>query len=197
MKRREFIKAAAVSTVAAPAASTDARNERNAPLTAAHRIRKLRLMARRDNGLTIITDGPPNPRKLIRPDIIDQAFGAGTYNVLSQPDHWEMIDQGWFKGADLFQPRENVDQEWWIWQCYFRPENEAHDILYNLLSDQIQGVFGGSVPELGLHMGEHPCSPRLATAWLSDSSFIGRFSDAVSKRSKWLVVDQEVIASDN
>jgi hypothetical protein len=40
----------------------------------------------------------------------------GTHQAVFQPDHWAMIDAGWFGGNDLFDPAESGGLELWIWQ---------------------------------------------------------------------------------
>ena len=100
-----------------------------------------------------------------------------------------MIDEGWFAEGDLYEPAVFEDPAFRIWHANYRPETEAHDLLYDLFQDQITGPFGARLPDLGLELGEHPSTPRYATAKLDGDWCLTRLTDEVAARTVWLVVD--------
>lgn len=111
------------------------------------------------------SDGPYEPRKVIRWTVIEEVFGAGTYNQLSQRDQWEMIEAGWFTGDDLHLPVPTGDDTYLVWKGYYHPVCEAHDLLRDLFATRYWSMFHGgwAVPN-GMTLAEHPCTPRYATA---------------------------------
>ena len=192
MQRREFLKTTVVSTIATPILQMPAEARPTEPLRAAPRVRYLHIKPARGGKLLILSDGAPDPRKLIKQEVLDRAFGTGTYLELTQPDHWQMIDQGWFAGVELFGPLDHSCAEYWQWHAYYRPECEAHDLLYNLFQDQIEGFMGGYVHGLGLEFAEHPCSPRLATVKLAEARYLPALKEAVAAKTEWVVVDPKI-----
>jgi hypothetical protein len=52
----------------------------------------------------IVTDVLPFPRRLVKFDVIEEAFGEGSFRKLTQRDHWRLIDEGRFSRDDTFQP---------------------------------------------------------------------------------------------
>ncbi len=187
--RRVFIVTSA-ATASSPLA-VHAANERDVrlPLKAQPQVRTLFTKPTVDGRLLLFSDGPEKPSKLIKPEALERAFGPGTNLVLQQPDHWRMIEEGWFAEEDLYEPTEFEDPAFGIWHANYRPETEAHDLLYDLFSDQITGPFGARIPNLGLELGEHPSTPRYATAKLDGSWCLPHLSAEVAERTSWLVVD--------
>lgn len=139
----------------------------------------------------LFSDGADKPRKLIKPGALERAFGHGIERLLLQPDHWRMIEEGRFSGEDLYRPSDFDDPAFQVWQANYKPETEAHDLLYNLLGDKMANPFSGRIPELGLEFGEHPSTPRYATAKLEDEWFLPRLKAEVAARTAWLVIDEE------
>ena len=83
-----------------------------------------------DGRLLLCSDSPETPPTLIKSAALERAFGPGTDLLLQQPDHWRMIDEGWFVGDDLYEPTDFEDPAFLIW-------TEAHDFLYDLFRDRI------------------------------------------------------------
>jgi len=77
-----------------------------------------------------------------------------------------MIEEGWFTEEDLYEPADFEDPAFRIWHANYRPENEAHDLLYDLFEDDISGPVATYIAEHALELGEHPSTPRYATAKL-------------------------------
>lgn len=120
------------------------------PLKAQPKARSLMAKLINDGQLLLFSDGPVAPPKLIKPATLEQAFGPGTDVILTQPDHWRMIEEGWFAEGDLYEPTDPDDPAFAVWQANYRPETEAHDLLYEIFRDRITGPFGTNIPELGL-----------------------------------------------
>lgn len=191
MKRREFMKASAVAMVAVPSPSLAADQRPDLPLKAELRLHELHLEPRQDGRFILLGGGPLSPRKLIRPEALARAFGKGTCEAIVQPDHWAMIEAGWFGEDDLYMPDDFDDPQYRIWYANYRPECEAHDLLYDLFRDSLEGFFFRSLPSLGLDFAEHPCSPRLATVKLDHESFIQPLITAVEAQTKWIVINPD------
>jgi hypothetical protein len=93
--RRTFLQTAASGSVASPLATPTEANaspgtvDRSRPLRAEPRLRVLK--ARRETwtrgSLRLYSDGPLDPPPLIRPEVLDAAFGKGVGRSLHQPDH--------------------------------------------------------------------------------------------------------------
>ena len=187
--RRDFIVTTA-ATASSPLAVNAAEEPKvRLPLKAQPRIRALFTKPTGDGRLLLFSDGPVSPSKLIKPEALERAFGPGTDLVLQQRDHWRMIEEGWFAEEDLYEPTEFEDPAFRIWHANYRPETEAHDLLYDLFRDQINGPFGARIPDVGLELGEHPSTPRYATAKLDDDWCLPRLRAEVAERTSWLVID--------
>ncbi|MDG2259599.1 MAG: hypothetical protein P8L68_14020 [Paracoccaceae bacterium] len=139
-----------------------------------------------------MTDGPQEPPKLIRPKALERMFGAGTSNMLQQPDHWRMIEEGWFSGEDLFELAVEKDHAFYTWHANYRPETEAHDLIYDLFRDQIDNPFGLRLPSLGLELAEHPSTPRYATAKLDGEWCLPNFMAEIGAHTKWIEIDNGI-----
>lgn len=186
--RRNFI-AASAATASGPLAGAAAEQDRRLPLKAEPRVRTLLARPAEDGRLRLISDGPEAPPKLIRPEALERAFGTGTSLVLYQPDHWRMIDEGWFIDDDLYEPSDVKDTAFYIWQANYRPETEAHDLLYDLFENDITGPFGIRIAKYGLELGEHPCTPRYATAKLDGAECLPDLAAEVARRTRWLIIE--------
>ena len=186
--RRDFI-AATAATISNPLSSNAAGAHRiRSPLKAVPRVRTLFSKPAINGRLLLLTDGPQEPPKLIRPKALERMFGAGTSNMLQQPDHWRMIEEGWFSGDDLFEPAVEKDHAFYTWHANYRPETEAHDLLYDIFRDQIDSPFGLRLPSLGLELAEHPSTPRYATAKLDGEWCLPNLMAAVCERTKWIKI---------
>jgi hypothetical protein len=162
LNRRSFL---AASVMASVAATLPAQAYAPAPLRAQPKHRRI-FPKREESGSWLLhSDGPYQPRKVIRGEVIEEFFGEGTYNQLSQRDHWEMIEAGWFSGPDLHLPVPLGDHTYDVWKGYYHPITEAHDLLRDLFAAKYPVLprFGGTLPN-GMRMGEHPSTPRYATA---------------------------------
>ena len=194
--RRDFIVTTA-ATASSPLALQAAEEQHIClPLRALPRVRTLSAKPTGEGRLLLFSDGPETPPKLIRSEALERAFGPGTDLVLQQPDHWRMIDEGWFAEEDLYEPAEFEDPAFRIWHANYRPETEAHDLLYDLFRDQIAGPFVVHVPDLGLELGEHPSTPRYATAKLDGDWCLHRLAEEVAARTAWLVVDGSIASGE-
>ncbi|WP_433989925.1 hypothetical protein SuNHUV7_09500 (plasmid) [Pseudoseohaeicola sp. NH-UV-7] len=191
--RRNFI-AASAATASGPLALGAAEEDRRLPLKAEPRVPILRARPAEDGRLLLISDGPEAPRKLIRPEALERAFGTGTERVLYQPDHWRMIDEGWFMNDDLYEPSDCEGAAFDIWQANYRPEIEAHDLLFALFEDDITGPFGARIAKYGLELSEHPSTPRYATAKLDGAGCLPGLAAEVARRTRWLVIEARVAA---
>lgn len=163
MNRRDFL--AASSAMAAVTAAGPAPAFAPSPLRALPRHRRIFVQQEDEFSWLFCSDAPAYPPKVVRYDVIERVFGAGTYDTLGQPDHWRMIAEGWFGGEDLHQPVPLGDWTYTIWKSFYHPVVEAHDLL--------RAAFGwrfGIVPSIGgglrngLVFAEHPSTPRYTTA---------------------------------
>ncbi len=191
MKRRDFLKTSVATATAASTISARAEASRPEPLRAEPRVRILHLKPEEYGAFKIISDGCPHPRKLVRSAVLDARFGKGTSGVLLQPDHWRMIEEGWFSEEELYRPAEFEDPAFRVWHATYKPEVEAHDLLLDLFSDRIKGSFCSTVPELGLTFAEHPCTPRLATVTLAPAFLLPDLAEAIAERTEWLLLDTD------
>lgn len=187
--RRDLIVTSAAA--ASSPLAVHAANERDVrlPLKAQPRVRTLFTKPTGDGRLLLFSDGPESPSKLIKPEALERTFGPGTDLVLQQPDHWRMIEEGWFADEDLYEPTEFEDPAFLIWHANYRPETEAHDLLYDLFRNQITGPFGARIADLGLELGEHPSTPRYATAKLDGDWCLPHLRAEVAERTSWVVID--------
>ena len=184
--RRRFIAATATSPLALPQQASASPQQ---PLKANPRVRTLHWREAEDGRLILFSDGSPVPRRLIKDEVLDRMFGSGTHLVLHQPDHWRMIEEGWFSEEDLYQPTGLDDPAYRIWHANYKPEVEAHDLLYDLFRDRISGPFSAIIPELGLVLAEHPSTPRLALAKLNNEWCLPSLVEEVTRITSWLIVD--------
>lgn len=190
LSRRDFMTTAAITTATTTLFEAARAAPARQPLRALPRVRTLYARPHESGGLRLFSDGAPEPRALVREDVLDRAFGRGAARLLQQPDHWRMIDEGWFAGDDLYTPEDPSSMEYWIWQANHHPECEAHDLLCDLFRAGLS-VPWGSVPELGLALGEHPCTPRFATATLHHPAALPRLARQVAEMTTWVIVDPE------
>ena len=187
--RRDFIVTTAATASSPLALNAAAETDVRLPLKAQPRVRTLFTKPTADDRLLLFSDGPETPSKLIKSEALERTFGPGTDLVLQQPDHWRMIEEGWFAEEDLYEPTEFEDPAFRIWHANYRPETEAHDLLYDLFRDQITGPFGARIPDVGLELGEHPSTPRYATAKLDGDWCLPHLRAEVAERTSWLVID--------
>lgn len=187
--RRLFMTFAAVSTAAAALfpASSRARDV-CLPMRATIRKRTIHARPHDDGKVRLYTDASPEPRALIRDAALERAFGKGVAVRLNQPDHWRMIDAGWFEGDDLFVPSDRASWEFAIWQANYHPECEAHDLLVDLFGSGLSVDRRPLIPA-GLSLGEHPSSPRFATATLHSPHYLQGLAHMVAQKTDWVRVD--------
>ncbi len=79
-------------------------------------------------GFRIMTDALPFPRRLVKFDVIEEAFGEGSFRKLTQREHWRLIDQGRFSREDTFQPGVG-DGYYPVWAANYSPDSEAVGLL--------------------------------------------------------------------
>ena len=130
--RRDFIVTSAATASSQLAKGANAEQKDCLPLRALPKVRTLYARQASDGQLLLVSDGQETPKKLIRSEPLERAFGHGITPLLMQPDHWRMIEEGWFSGEDLYQPAGLDDPAFRIWQANYRPETEAYDLLYDL-----------------------------------------------------------------
>lgn len=163
MNRREFL--AASTAMAALASLRPAKAFAPEPLRALPRLRRVFAREEQSGSWLFYSDAPEMPRKVIRFKVIEQVFGKGSYATLAQPDHWRMIDEGWFAGKDLHQPIPVCDPTWETWRAFYHPVVEAHDLLAGALGLGFpRRPWLQPPPRNGLVLAEHPSTPRHATA---------------------------------
>jgi hypothetical protein len=132
--RRDFIVKTATTASSSFALQAAADQDGRLPLRALPSVRTILAKPTGDGRLLLISDGAETPPKLIKAKALEREFGPGIELVLTQPDHWRMIDEAWFAEEDLYEPTSFDDPAFMIWHANYRPETEAHDLLYNLLS---------------------------------------------------------------
>lgn len=194
LNRRNFL---AASVMASVAAILPDHAFALTPLRAQPKHRRI-FPKREERGSWLMhSDGPYEPRKVIRWTVIEEAFGVGTYNQLSQRDQWAMIEAGWFAGDDLHLPVPLGDDTYLVWKGYYHPVSEAHDLLRDLFATRYWSMFHGgwAVPN-GMMLAEHPCTPRYATARVeSDLALLRCHFDVASFGSTVeLVLPDELLA---
>ncbi|NKX43996.1 twin-arginine translocation signal domain-containing protein [Roseicyclus persicicus] len=196
LSRRQFIKTAAVTTAAASLAEpTEAvTGTPRLPLKAEPRRRTIFARSHVGGQLRLYSDAADQPRALIRQDALDRAFGKGAGQGLLQPDHWRMIDEGWFSGDDLFLPTDPDCSEFAVWQANYHHDCEAHDILADLLGVHLS-PWGGRLDRVGLSFAEHPCTPRFATATLVHADCLPHLVREVAERSDWISVHPDPVST--
>ena len=181
--RRDFVVRTAAGLTAVHVLTTPLMAAAPRPIRGAKVSRKLLVRDEPDGRCLLVSDGPTVPRELIRPEAVHRVFGPGVYDTLSQPDHWSMIDAGWFGGEDLFTPVPLGDSAYLTWCALHRPENEAHDLLLEVFHDRTFGPLGAYIPECGLTLAEHPSTPRYATARLDHEYFLPELARHVAERT--------------
>jgi hypothetical protein len=152
-------------------------------------LRTLFAQPRQNGAYLLISDGSPAPRRLIRRSAIKRVFGSNIFDTLSQPDHWRMIDAGWFGDTDLFMPVPQGDPAYRMWCDHYRLEVEAFDFLMDIFCERALGSFGASISEFSLTLAEHPCTPRYATATIDDASALPELAKYVVSRSDWVAIN--------
>jgi hypothetical protein len=162
LNRREFL--AGSTAIASAAMALPAAAFKPQPLRAVPRLRRI-FAKREDRGSWLLySDGPSEAPKVIRAEVIEEVFGAGTCNTLTLPDHWAMIEAGWFSGGDLYQPVPLGEDVYDVWRGYYHPVTEAHDLLRAVFAPKYGLMrWGGRLPN-GLDLAVHPSTPRYATA---------------------------------
>lgn len=189
--RRQFFKNS-TAVVAAGVTQTAEPTLGSVPLRAEPRVRWLHPIRTADDRILLRGDGPIEPQPLIRREVLDAAFGVGTHALLLQPDHWRMIEAGWFCGDDLFLPQERTDADYENWMAFHRPEVEAHDMLLELFGMHDFWLFGGRIEALGLTFERHPTAPRFVTVKLDQEGLLSGLTTAVSDLTDWIRIDQVV-----
>ena len=83
--RRDFVVLSSVVTVSGAAVPASALSRPAQPLRAARAFRPLRVEPDPLGQPIVVSDASPVPLPLIRPEVLDRAFGAGTAERLEQP----------------------------------------------------------------------------------------------------------------
>ena len=99
LNRRRFM---AVPVLAAVAATLPVQTFAATPLRATPKHRRIFPKREEDGSWLLHSDAPYEPRKVIRPDVIERVFGDGAFNRLSQRDHWAMIEAGDLGYCEIF-----------------------------------------------------------------------------------------------
>ncbi|NDW54466.1 twin-arginine translocation signal domain-containing protein [Aliiroseovarius sp. PrR006] len=195
ISRRNFLKSAAASTTATPLAQhasadhdTYLKRGNKHPLRAEPRRRTIYSKPAPDGGLRLYSDGSPDPRPLIRTQVLERAFGKGVEQSLLQPDHWRMIDARWFEGDELFELNDVTSWQYAVWKANYHPECEAHDLLYDFFG---KGVFpgGGINKDYNLAFSEHPCTPRFATVTLLNEHRLPDLVARITDLTEWVSIE--------
>lgn len=189
IKRRDFLIRSTTALTIATSFGDPAHAAPLRPLRAKQTVRTLFARPRQQGDYLLITDSTPFPHPLIKEEVVERVFGAGTFDTLSQSDHWCMIGAGWFEGEDLFTPRPNGDPAYATWCATYRPEVEAYDLLMDIFSERVFSSLGLIVPEFGLRLGEHPSSPRYATATIEDASALIELASYVARQSDRVTIN--------
>ncbi|MBF9060309.1 twin-arginine translocation signal domain-containing protein [Rhodobacterales bacterium HKCCSP123] len=195
--RRSFLQTAAVGAVATPMSSEATTTKETAtgeglqrPLRAEPRRRIIHARRGPSGGLRLYSDGSPDSRPLVRQEVLERAFGRGVSQSLEQPDHWRMIDEGWFEGDDLYDLTDLGSWDYAVWQANYHPECEAHDLLYQFFGTELM-PGGGVNEEVGLAFSEHPCTPRLATVTLLDPDRLPDLATRVADLTEWVDIHND------
>jgi hypothetical protein len=110
-------------------------------------------------GFRIVTDALPFPRRLVKFDVIEEAFGEGSFRKLTQRDHWRLIDEGRFSRDDTFQPSVG-DGYYPVWAANYSPDSEAVGLLEALgLGPDGQRSKAAVSPSGTARMISAPCRP--------------------------------------
>jgi len=189
MKRRDFLIRSATALTSAAAFAGPVHAAPPAPLRAKQTLRRLRAQRRPRGDYLLVSDGSASPRQLIRKDAVERVFGVGVFETLAQPDHWRMVDAGWFGEEDLFTPQPNGDPAYVTWCATYRPEIEAFELLMEVFSDRVFCPVGLDLPEFSLTLAEHPCTPRYATATIDDPAVLPVLAAYVAGRTEWVSID--------
>lgn len=189
INRRDFLIQSAASLTAAISLASPVKALPPRPLRARPRLRTLFAEPRKNGTYLLVSDGSPVPRPLIRPAAIERVFGSDIYATLLQPDHWRMIDAGWFDDTDLFMPVPQGDPAYLTWCEHYRPEVEAFDFLLDIFGERALSPFGLIVPEFDLTLAEHPSTPRFATATVEDVSALPELANYVASKAEWVAID--------
>lgn len=169
LQRRDFLLSAASATALAPMIGAPAIARPRAPLRALPKIHHLYTHPGGYNDLTVTAEGPSEPQPLIRAEVLDRAFGRSVAETLSQPDHWRMIEEGWFSGSDLYTPNDYFDPAYMEWHRFHKPTSVAVELMLEAFPETYEEtLMAYHVPGLPLRLEQHPCSPpyiRAALAW--------------------------------
>ena len=187
MERRDFL--AAATALGAIACAPPAAAFAPVPLRAEPRRRLIFPRLDRNGAWLLHSDGPEAPPATVRRAVIERVFGAGTFDTLHLPDHWAMIEAGWFGGEDLHQPIPVADEVHDLWRAFHHPVCEAHDLIADLFGARTPGHLG--CPEMiarGLEMAEHPCTPRFATARIRSDERLCDLAAEVARRTDRLAI---------
>jgi hypothetical protein len=152
------------------------------PLRAEPRMRRIFPRAEPDGVWRLESDAPSRPRQIVRKEVIERAFGPGTYDTLGHPDHWRMIDAGWFQPEDLHLPGPLGDPTYLVWRAFHHPMNEAHDILSGLFTASPGlGRWRGARLSNGLTLCDDAGAPRHATARVHGDLDLVRVAEEVAQ----------------
>ena len=188
MKRRDFLKAPATISVLMGEFGFPAGNQWEHEKAPESVVRHLHFQEQPDGKLLIVSDASPNPRPLIKPYIIEEIWGPGAYELLRQPMHWQMIDSGWFEEDDLWYPFDQDCNELDVWNAFYHPVCEAHDIVCRVLGISSIFIVKSGRSDLGLQVAEHPSTPRYATAKLNNEGYVRHFAAEIHSRTKHVFV---------
>ncbi len=172
------------------------------PLRADPRPRQLHLEHRKIDAILdtydVLTDAPNSPLPIVRREVIDEAFGADVYDSLDQPDHWRMIDAGWFSGSDLDRidhPDRSFDPPVLHWHAWHKPASEAYWLLIDLFPEARHVGGGAHLEGYDLLFSIHPCTPMVAEASLRNPRRIEAFAEELATRAPGISLDTSLLDS--
>jgi len=127
-------------------------------------------------GLRLITDAVEFPRAVVHASAIEEKLGEGTFNHLTQRDHWQLIEDGYFGGDDIYVPAP-ATAALDVWDANYSPHAEA----FHLLHDYGLGPDGTRDMSSGLTFYECPADKPdigigvFADDWLAVSLLQAKF----------------------
>lgn len=188
LTRRMFLAVGASLTALGTMTGLPALSRPLQPMRDTRRPLRLGLHADPQGRFVIASDAPACLQPLIRPEVVDCVFGAGTNDSLTQPDHWRMIETGMFSVEALYTPSQQ-DAAFHMWHACHKPTSEAYEALIGLFEEGTGSLCGWRVPEFGLSFVEHPCTPRLALVTLERLEDIPRLAGAITERDDSITLD--------
>ncbi len=200
--RRDFFKLTATGALTGSTLASPALAGRTKPLRVQQRKRKLFVMFEEEpypTWLTLYSDAPLRPRPIVKQAVLEAAFGTEACEGIRLPDHWEMIDRGWFGGDDLRPIIMEAqacfdDPAYWEWATNYHPLNEASDLIADAFDLFISMMVCTRQKELGLMIMERPCTPRLCKAQIAHIDALAPLMAELAKVAPHLEINPNIRA---